>query len=270
MKSNQLKKIRTKRRAMNLSVNSPQRGLKVILKKNSGRDNSGTISVRHQGGRHKRYLRLIDFKRDLMNVEGVVKAFEYDPNRSANLALIQYADKQMRYILHVDGLNRGDVIMSGASSAIKVGNALPLKNIPLGMEIHCIELYPQQGAKIVKSAGTTATIIAKDDKYADVKLPSKEVRKILLECMATIGRIGNIEHKLTDLRKAGRSRHMGIRPTVRGVAQNPRSHPHGGGEGRSGTGMHPKTPWGKSAMGTRTRKKTRSNDLIVKRRYQQK
>ncbi|MBP9815809.1 50S ribosomal protein L2 [Candidatus Woesebacteria bacterium] len=252
--------------AIRFSNTKPEKGLTYILPKKSGRDNTGSISVRHQGGRHKRFYRMIDFKRDKFGIEGTIISVEYDPNRTANIALVEYKDGERRYVLHAVGMEAGNKVVSGVYDNMQVGSAMPLSAIPLGVEIHNIELYPGKGGKIVKSAGSTATIIAKDDKYADVKLPSKEVRKILLNCMATLGRISNIEHKLENLGKAGRSRHMGIRPTVRGVAQNPRSHPHGGGEGKSGQGMHPKTPWGKSARGTRTRKPKYSDALIVKRR----
>ena len=255
-----------KTKQIKLSRNVPQKALTLILKKNSGRNNSGKITVRHQGGRHKRYLRVIDFRRDKYDIKGRVIAIEYDPNRSSNIALIEYEDKEKRYILQPADLKIGDTVTSGTKGSMKVGNAMSLRNVPLGVEIHNIELYPKTGAQIVKSAGTSAVVIAKDDKYADVKLPSKEVRKILLESYATIGRVSNIEHKLEKLGKAGRSRHLGIRPTVRGVAQNPRSHPHGGGEGRSGEGMHAKTPWGKPARGKKTRHHSRSNALIVKRK----
>jgi large subunit ribosomal protein L2 len=248
------------------SNTKPEKNLTYILPKKSGRDNSGTISVRHQGGRHKRFYRMIDFKRDKTGIEGTIIGIEYDPNRSANIALVEYKDGERRYILQAEGMKVGEKITAGTVDNMRPGSALPLSAIPLGVEIHNIELYPGKGGKIVKSAGSSATIIAKDEKYADVKLPSKEVRKILINCMATIGRISNIEHKLRNLGKAGRSRHMGIRPTVRGVAQHPNSHPHGGGEGKSGEGMHAKTPWGKPARGNRTRKPKYSDALIIKRR----
>lgn len=248
------------------SNSKPQKSLTVILKKNSGRDNSGQVSVRHQGGRQKRYYRIIDFKRDKIDVSGKVISIEYDPNRTAYIALIEYKDKERRYIIHPEGLKVGDTVKSGKSDKIKPGNAMKLIDIPLGVDIHNIELYPGKGGSMVKSAGSAAQIIAKDGGYADIKMPSKEVRKVLLESYATIGRISNVGHKLKKLGKAGRSRLMGIRPTVRGVAQNPSSHPHGGGEGKSGEGMHPKTPWGKPARGMRTRKPKWSDKLIVKRR----
>lgn len=253
---------------ISFSNKKPEKSLTTILKKHSGRDSSGTISVRHQGGRQKRYYRTIDFMRDKVDIEASVISIEYDPNRTANIALVQYKDGEKRYILHVVGLKVGDKVNSSKVAEIVPGNSMQLKNIPLGTQIHNIELYPRAGGQMIKSAGGVATIIAKDGKYADVKLPSHEVRKVLLECMATVGQISNVAHKLDKIGKAGRKRLMGIRPTVRGVAQHPDSHPHGGGEGRSGTGMHPKTPWGKPAMGKRTRNpKNRSNKLIVKKRH---
>lgn len=245
----------------------PEKSLIAILKKHSGRDSSGHVSVRHQGGRQKRYYREIDFKRDKRNIEAQVLKIEYDPNRTAYIALVQYKDGEKRYILHPEGLKIGDKITAGENTEVKIGNALPFKNIPLGAFVHNIELYAKKGGQLIRSAGGYAVVIAKDEKYVDLKLPSKEVRKVALQCYATIGQISNIGHKLEVIGKAGRKRLMGIRPTVRGVAQNPRSHPHGGGEGKSGEGMHPKTPWGKSARGTKTRKKNKwSNKFIVKRR----
>lgn len=241
--------------------------LVAILKKHSGRNSTGKVTVRHQGGRQKRYYRTIDFKRDKLNMVASVIAIEYDPNRTADIALVQYEDGEKRYILLPIGLSVGDKVVSGDNVEIKPGNCLKISEIPLGTEIHNIELYQGHGGAMVKGAGTTAVIIAKDNGYADIKMPSREVRKISLECRATIGKISNVEHKLEVIGKAGRMRHMGIRPTVRGVAQNPRSHPHGGGEGKSGEGMAPKTPWGKSARGTKTRNPQKwSNKFIVKRR----
>lgn len=246
------------------SSQDPLKKLSVILKKNSGRDNSGSISTRHQGSRQKRYYRVIDFKRNLLNVEGVIKTIEYDPNRNAFISLVEYKNGEKHYILHVQGMRKGDKITAGENVEITRGNALPLRNIPLGVEIHNIELYPGKGAKMVRSAGTFATIIAKEDKYAQIKLSSKVIRRVLLECMATIGRVGNIEAKDEEVGKAGRNRLLGIRPTVRGTAMNPRRHPHGGGEGRTGEGMKPKTLWGKNARGKKTRDPKRwSNFLIV-------
>ncbi len=245
----------------------PQKSLTEILKKHSGRDSSGKITVRHQGGRQKRYYRIIDFKRDKRDIVGTVERVEYDPNRNAFIGLINYEDGEKRYILYPNNLEIGSKIIASEKADIKVGNALPLSKIPIGIEIHNIELYPGQGGAMVRGAGTFATVIAQEGNYTHVKLMSGEVRKFTTNCYATIGRVGNIIHKDRDLGKAGRKILMGIRPTVRGTAQNPRSHPHGGGEGRSGEGMNPKTPWGKSARGTRTRwKKKWSNKLIVTRR----
>jgi len=244
-----------------------KKNLLIILKKHSGRDASGKISVRHQGGRQKRYYRLIDFKRDKSNIKAKVLSIEYDPNRTVDIALVQYADGEKKYILRPEGLKVGDTIISGNKVEIKVGNATILKNLPLGTSIHNIELYPNQGGQLIRSAGGYAIIVAKDDQYAHIKFPSKEIRKIPLACHATVGQLGNVQHKLEKMGKAGRKRLMGIRPTVRGVAQNPRSHPHGGGEEKSGEGMPPKTPWGKPAKGKKTRKKKRRSDkLIIKRR----
>ncbi len=250
-----------------LSTSEPVKKLTQILKKHSGRDSSGKISVRHQGGRQKRYYRIIDFKRNKREMEGTIERFEYDPNRNAHIALIRYEDGEQRYILHAVNMQIGDRILASEKAEIKVGNALPLDRIPVGIEVHNIELYPGQGGVMVRGAGTFANVIAKDGEYVHIKLSSGEVRKFNKASWATIGRVGNIEHKDEIIGSAGRKILMGVRPTVRGTAQNPRSHPHGGGEGRSGEGMHPKTPWGKSARGTRTRwKKKWSNKLIVQRR----
>src|SRR3989338_2259747 len=249
---------------MHFSNTKPEKKLITILKKRSGRDNTGQISVRHQGGRQKRYYRHIDFKRDKHDIQAKVIDIQYDPNRTANIALVEYEDAEKRYILHPDGLKIGNLIISGKTDNIKPGNSMALADIPLGVEVHNIELYPGKGGQIVKSAGSSAVVVAKEGNYVDIQLPSKEVRKVLAKCCATIGRISNIEHKLEKIGKAGRKRLMGIRPTVRGVAQHPASHPHGGGEGRSPEGMHPKTPWGKPARGKRTRKRKWSDSLIVK------
>ena len=245
----------------------PEKGLTEILKKHSGRDSSGKITVRHQGGRQKRLYRIIDFKRNKIDVEGTVQQIEYDPNRNAYIALIEYADAEKRYILYPHNLQIGEKIIASDKAEIKVGNALPLASIPVGIEIHNIEMYPGQGGMMTRGAGTFAVVLAKEGNYVNVKLTSGEVRMFNNRCFATVGRVGNIEHKDENVRKAGTKRLMGIRPTVRGTAQNPRSHPHGGGEGRSGEGMHPKTPWGKPARGKRTRwPKKWSNKLIVTRR----
>ncbi len=245
----------------------PQKHLTEILKKHSGRDSTGQVSVRHQGGRHKRYYRFIDFKRDKVEVEGVVKTIEYDPNRNAFISLVEYSDGEKRYILQPRTVKVGDTVLSSDSAEIKVGNTVPLKNIPIGIEVHNIELRPGQGGKMVRGAGSAAVVLGKDETYVQVKLPSGAIRLFLKDCKATIGTVGNIEHKDEILGKAGRKIRMGIRPTVRGTAQNPRSHPHGGGEGKVGEGMHPKTPWGRPARGFRTRKRYKwSNRYIVKRR----
>lgn len=251
-----------------ISKNSqPVKSLRVILKKHSGRDSSGTISVRHQGGRQKRFYRIIDFRRDKKDIEAIVMRFEYDPNRNCNIALVEYKDKEKRYILLPNELKIGDSIISSNDADIKVGNATLLKNIPVGIQVHNLELIPGQGGKIIRGAGTAGVVVAKEGNYVQVKLPSGAVRKFFQDCIATIGVVGNIEHKDEVIGKAGRKIHMGIRPTVRGTAQNPRSHPHGGGEGRTGEGMHPKTPWGKPARGKRTRNpKKWSNKFIVSRR----
>lgn len=239
-----------------------------ILKKHSGRDTAGHVSMRHRGGRHKRFFRTIDFLRDKSGIPAVVTSIEYDPNRSSNIALITYKDGEKRYILAPIGLTVGQEVISGESADIKVGNALPLRFIPIGTIIHNLEIQSGSGAQIVRSAGSGAVILAKDQDSIQVKLPSGEVRIFHGSCMATIGQIGNADWKNRIIGTAGRSRHMGIRPKVRGVAQNPRSHPHGGGEGRSGIGMpSPKSPWGKPTLGKRTRKRVKySNKFIVQRR----
>lgn len=250
------------------TTTNPQKSLLTMLPKKSGRNNSGRITVRHQGGRQKRYLRKIDFFRDKYGIPGNVVSIEYDPNRTAYLALVLYADGEKRYILLPDGLKVGDTIVSGQSVEVKLGNALPLRQIPVGTVIHNIEIQPGKGAQIVRTAGASAQILSKEGNFAQIKLPSGEVRKIFVDCWATLGQVGNIDWKNTVFAKAGRKRRLGIRPTVRGVAQNPHSHPHGGGEGRSGIGLKsPKSPWGKRTLGKRTRKRSRySNQYIIKRR----
>lgn len=242
--------------------------LQKILKKNSGRDNSGHVSVRHQGGGSKRYLRLIDFKREKNGIVARVEAIEYDPNRNVKIALVTYADGERRYILLPLGLQVGEQIVSGDEAEIKPGNCLSLSAIPLGTPFHNLEIVPGKGGQILRSAGTMALILSKEAGMAQIKLPSGEMKLFPLSCRATIGQLANTEQKLKKLSKAGDSRHRGIRPTVRGVAQNPRSHPHGGGEGRSGIGMPgPKTPWGKPALGKKTRNRRRySNKFIISRR----
>jgi large subunit ribosomal protein L2 len=262
------------RRTMTVSDNEritkkqPEKSLLAPLNKRSGRNNQGRITVRFRGGGAKRKYRIIDFKRNKDSIKGIVEAIEYDPNRSANIALIKYVDGERRYILCPKKLNVGDEVMSGEKVEIETGNAMQLRNIPDGTIIHNIELKPQKGGQLVRSAGVQAKIVAKDEKYVSVKLPSGEVRKILGTCRATIGQVGNEEHSNIVIGKAGRKRHMGRRPHVRGSVMNPNDHPHGGGEGRAPIGMpSPVTPWGKRTMGKKTRKKNkRSNRYIVSRR----
>ena len=246
----------------------PEKSLTEVLKKNAGRNSYGHITVRHQGGGNRQKYRVIDFKRNKLDVEGKVLRLEYDPNRSAYIALVEYTDGERRYILAPVGLNEGDVIMASAAADIKPGNALPMANIPVGTVIHNIELYPGKGAQLVRSAGVAAQLMAKENGMATVRLPSGEMRKVRMDCYATIGQVGNIDHANVHIGKAGRKRHMGIRPTVRGSVMNPVDHPHGGGEGKSPVGRPgPVTPWGKPAMGYKTRKKKNPNDkYIVKRR----
>jgi len=244
----------------------PQKSLTTSLNKTSGRS-GGKVTSRGKGGGHKRGLREIDFKRRKRNIEATVASIEYDPNRTANIALLNYKDGEKKYILAPVGLKVGAKIFAGESAPILPGNALPLAKIPVGTVVHNIELIPGAGAQVVRAAGVGAIVAAREGKYTHVKLPSKEVRRIHETSFATIGQVGNVDWKNISLGKAGRSRHMGIKPTVRGVAQDPRSHPHGGGEGKSGTGMNPKTPWGKPAMGKRTRNKNKpSGKFIVSRR----
>jgi len=242
--------------------------LKIIKKKSGGRDAKGHISVRHIGGGHKRFIRLIDFKRDKKGVLAKVSAIEYDPNRSAEIALLFYADGEKRYILAPDGLKIGDEIVAGEKVEIKIGNSLPLINVPIGMPIHNLELVPGKGGQSVRSAGSAAFVLAKGEKYAVVKLPSGEQRQFFLQCFATLGQVGRISHRNEPYGSAGRKRRMGIRPTVRGVVQHPGSHPHGGGEGKSGIGMpSPKSPWSKKTLGKRTRKSVKYSDKhIIKRK----
>jgi len=250
-----------------ITKSKPEKSLLLPLKKRAGRNNRGKITVRHRGGGEKRRLRIIDFKRDKIDIPGRVAAIEYDPNRSARIALIFYVDGEKRYILAPVGLNVDDMIMSGNNAEIKPGNTLPMKQMPSGTEIHNIEMVPGKGGQMVRSAGASAQLMAKEGNYVLVRLPSGELRRVRSECMATIGQIGNIEHQNISLGKAGRKRHLGWRPTVRGSAMNPRDHPHGGGEGRSPIGMPgPKTPWGKPALGYKTRKPKASDRMIVKRR----
>ena len=250
-----------------ITCTTPERSLLEDLKSSGGRNNHGRITVRHRGGGAKRKYRIIDFKRNKDGVPAKVATIEYDPNRSANIALLHYADGEKRYIIAPLGLNVGDTIVSGENADIKVGNALEIKNIPVGTMIHCIEIKPGKGAQLVRSAGAYAQLMAKEGAYAQVRLPSSEVRMVPMDAYATIGTVGNTDHENVRIGKAGRTRHMGIRPAVRGVVMNPCDHPHGGGEGKSPVGMPaPVTPWGKPALGLKTRKhKKYSNRLIVKR-----
>jgi large subunit ribosomal protein L2 len=249
-----------------LTKKKPEKNLLRIIKKSGGRNANGRVTSRHRGGGHKRFYRIVDFKRDKLGIPAKVASIEYDPNRSARIALLQYADGEKRYILAPLNLSVGDEVMSGPEADIKPGNTLPLKNIPLGTHIHNIELRIGKGGQIVRSAGTYAQLMAKEDRYALVKLPSSEVRMVLLNCTATVGQIGNVTHENIDLGKAGRKRWLGKRPQVRGVAMNPVDHPMGGGEGRSSGGRHPCTPWGVPTKGYRTRKNKRTDKFIVKRR----
>ena len=251
-----------------ITKNAPEKSLTVSLKKNSGRNNQGKITVRHHGGGSRRKYRIIDFKRNKDNIPATVLSIEYDPNRTANIALICYADGQKAYILAPQGLKVGQKIMNGEHAEARLGNCLPLSLIPIGTEVHNVELYPGAGAQMVRSAGVAAQLMAKEGKYATLRLPSGEMRMVPINCRATIGVVGNGEHSLVNIGKAGRKRHMGIRPTVRGSVMNPNDHPHGGGEGKTSIGRPgPCTPWGKPALGLKTRKKNKqSNKLIVRRR----
>lgn len=247
-----------------ITKSTPERSLTVTLKKHSGRNSRGKITVRHRGGGYRPKYRIIDFKRMKDDIPGNVTTIEYDPNRSANIALIVYADGEKRYIIAPEGLEVGTVIYSGAGADIKVGNALPLQNIPVGTMIHNVELKPGKGGQLARSAGNGAQLMAKEGKYAQVRLPSGEVRKVRIECRATIGEVGNSDHSNINLGKAGRKRHMGIRPTVRGSVMNPNDHPHGGGEGKAGIGrVSPVTPWGKPALGYKTRKKNKASSKYI-------
>lgn len=244
----------------------PERSLLAPLTKKGGRNNSGSITMRHQGGGHKRRYRIIDFRRDNTDVSGRVDSIEYDPNRSARIALVVYSDGEKRYILAPVGLKVGDTVVSSPTADIRPGNALPIRNIPLGTTIHNIEIYPGRGGQLVRSAGNAAQLLAKEGTMAHIRLPSGEVRLVSMNCLATIGQVSNADHANISLGKAGRSRHLGIRPGSRGVAMDPSSHPHGGGEGRSPIGMKaPKTPWGKPALGKKTRTNKRTNKFIVRR-----
>ncbi len=250
-----------------ITKKKPEKSLTVPLKRKAGRNRQGRITVRHRGGGAKRMLRLIDFKRDNFGVPGKVAAIEYDPNRSARIALIHYADGDKRYILWPVGLKVGDTVVCGPEAEIQPGNALPLRRIPLGTAVHNVELALKRGGQLVRSAGGSAQVMAKEERYVLVRLPSGEIRKILADCLATVGQVGNAEHSQIKLGRAGRARLMGRRPTVRGSAMNPNDHPHGGGEGKAPIGMPgPKTPWGKPALGYRTRRRKGSDKYIVRRR----
>jgi len=249
-----------------ITTNEPERSLLEPLKSKGGRNSQGRLSVRHQGGGHKRRYRIIDFKRNKDGIPAKVATIEYDPNRSARIALLNYADGEKRYIIAPDGLAVGMTIISGQEADIKVGNALPLKNIPVGTIVHNVELNIGAGAKLVRSAGTAAQLMAKEGAYAQLRMPSGEIRLVDLCCKATIGQVGNLDHENISMGKAGRQRSKGIRPTVRGVVMNPVDHPHGGGEGKSPIGRNPTTPWGKPALGAKTRGKKKTDRMIVKRR----
>ena len=251
-----------------ITKSTPEKSLCVSLKKNSGRNNQGKITVRHRGGGSRRLYRIIDFKRRKDGIPAKVVAIEYDPNRPANIALLHYADGEKAYILAPVGLTVGTTLMNGAEAEVRVGNCLPLSSIPVGSNIHNIELYPGKGGQLVRAAGNAAQLMAKEGKYATLRMPSGEMRMVPVECRATIGQVGNIEHELVNVGKAGRTRNKGFRPTVRGSVMNPNDHPHGGGEGKTGIGRPgPVTPWGKPALGLKTRKSNkRSNKLIVRRR----
>ncbi len=261
------------RRSMSVSTfeeitkKKPEKNLIEPLKKHAGRNNQGKITLRHRGGGSKRLYRIIDWKRNKPGVPARVQAVEYDPNRSARIALLAYADGEKRYILAPVGVRVGDTLASGPDAEIRPGNAMPLRNMPIGTVIHNVELYPGRGGQLVRSAGASAQLMAKEADYATIRMPSGELRRVHANCSATIGQVGNVDHQNVSLGKAGRSRWLGRRPTVRGSAMTPRDHPHGGGEGKSPTGMPPKTPWGKQAMGPRTRRNKRTGKDIVRRRY---
>jgi len=248
-----------------ITKKKPEKSLTEPLRRRAGRNNRGRITTRHKGGGHKRRYRIIDFKRNKLGVPARVAAIEYDPNRSARIALLFYRDGEKRYMLAPVGVKVGDTVVAGPEAPIRTGNALPLASIPTGTQIHNIELYPGRGGQMVRSAGTSAQLMAKSEKYAQVRMPSGEVRLVNLKCMATLGQVGNVDHENIEIGKAGRSRHLGRRPTVRGSVMNPRDHPHGGGEGKAPLGMNPKTKWGKPAT-KRTRNSKRTDSMIVRRR----
>lgn len=247
-----------------ITASKPEKSLLAPMKKKAGRNAHGCITVRHHGGGHKRQYRVIDFKRNKDNIPARVATIEYDPNRSARIALLNYVDGEKRYIIAPNGLKVGDMVVSGPESDIKVGNCLPIDNIPVGTVIHNVELKPEKGAQLCRAAGASAQLMAKEGKYATLRLPSGEMRLVLLRCRATIGQVGNLEHEIINIGKAGRTRWMGVRPTVRGSVMNPNDHPHGGGEGRAPVGRKcPVSPWGKSAHGGNTRKKNNVNDKYI-------
>ena len=249
-----------------ITTTTPERSLLESKNKTGGRNANGRITVRHIGGGNRNKYRIIDFKRNKDNVPAKVASIEYDPNRSANIALLHYADGEKRYILAPVGLNKGDVVVSGENADIKTGNSLPLEKIPVGTMIHNIEMHPGKGGQIARAAGNAAQLMAKEGKYAILRMPSGEMRYIPIKCKATIGQVGNLDHEIVSIGKAGRKRHMGVKPTVRGVVMNPCDHPHGGGEGKSPIGMpSPVTPWGVPTLGYKTRKKNKSNKFIIKR-----
>src|SRR6059036_564275 len=252
-----------------LTTDQPHKPLLVTRKRTGGRRNSGDMTIRHHGGGHKQKIRIIDFKRDKAGIPGKVATIEYDPNRSARIALVHYADGEKRYILWPVGLKIGDSVMAGPNSEIKPGNALPMRHIPSGTTIHNLQMHKGKGGQLVRGAGGSAQLLAREGDYALVRLPSGEVRRIHADCMATIGQVGNVEHSQVKLGRAGRKRLMGRRPSVRGTVMNPRDHPHGGGEGRAPIGLPgPRSPWGKPTLGARTRRRKDTNKYIVRRRYQ--
>lgn len=250
-----------------LHKGAPFSGLVEAQSKKAGRNNNGHVTTRHQGGGHKQHYRVVDFKRNKDGIVGKVERLEYDPNRTANIALVLYADGERRYVIAPRGLAVGQEVVSGAEAPIKVGNALPIRNIPVGTTIHCVEMIPGKGAQLARSAGTSAQLLAREGVYAQLRLRSGEIRRVHVECRATIGEVGNEEHSLRSIGKAGAMRWRGVRPTVRGVVMNPVDHPHGGGEGRTAAGMHPVTPWGVKTKGFRTRSNKRTNSMIVQRRH---
>lgn len=247
---------------------APYAPLLAKQNKSGGRNNVGRVTTRHRGGGHKQHYRIIDFKRNKDGIPGTVERLEYDPNRSAHIALVLYADGERRYIIAAKGMQAGDQVQSGAEAPIRAGNALKLRNIPVGTQVHCVELKPGKGAQLARSAGASAQLVAREGSYASLRLRSGEMRRVLVECKATVGEAGNSEHSLRKLGKAGAQRWRGVRPTVRGVAMNPVDHPHGGGEGRTSGGRHPVTPWGVPTKGHKTRKNKRTDGMIVRRRKQ--